>query len=91
METKICKQCGRELPLDSFAKHHISKDGHMAYCNSCREEQRKQSPLGGGKMVVKPINGGNPDLAPFTPRELIEELKVRGYKGKLTIEREIVL
>lgn len=48
METKICKKCGRELPLASFAKHHISKDGHMAYCNSCREESRKQSPLGGG-------------------------------------------
>lgn len=91
METKICKQCGRELPLDSFAKHHISKDGYMAYCNSCREESRKRSPLGGGKMIVKPINGGNPDLAPFTPRELIEELKVRGYKGKLIIEREIIL
>jgi hypothetical protein len=91
METKICKKCGRELPLASFAKHHISKDGLMAYCNSCREESRKQSPLGGGKIVVKPFNGGNPDLAPFTPRELIEELKARGYKGKLTIEREITL
>ena len=91
METKICKQCGRELPIYSFAKHHLSKDGHMAYCNSCREEQRKQSPLGGGKLVVKPINGGNPDLVPFTPRELIEELKARGYKGKLFIEREITL
>lgn len=68
MKTKACKQCGRELPINSFAKHNLSKDGHMAYCNSCREEQRKQSPLGGGKMVVKPINGGNPGLAPFTPR-----------------------
>ena len=46
---------------------------------------------GGGKLIVKPFNGGNPDLAQFTPRELIEELKARGYKGKLTIEREIVL
>ena len=46
---------------------------------------------GGGKLVIKPINGGNPDLASFTPRELIEELKARGYKGKLVIEREITL
>lgn len=45
---------------------------------------------GGGKLVIKPINGGNPDLASFTPRELIEELKARGYKGKLVIEREII-
>lgn len=91
MEKKICKKCGRELPLASFAKHRLSKDGHMANCNSCREESRKQSPLGGGKIVVKPFNGGNPDLAPFTPRELIEELKARGYKGKLIIEREIII
>ena len=88
---KICKVCGRELPLESFAKHRLSKDGYMATCNSCCEELRKQSPLGGGKLIVKPFNGGNPDLAQFTPRELIEELKARGYKGKLTIEREIVL
>lgn len=49
MEKKICKKCGSELPLASFAKHRLSKDGHMAYCNSCREESRKQSPLGGVK------------------------------------------
>lgn len=91
METKTCKQCGRELPINSFAKHHISTDGHMSICQSCREEARKQSPLGGAKLTVKPISGGNPDLASFTPRELIEELKARGYKGKLTIKREIVL
>ena len=91
METKVCIKCGRELPLNAFAKHHLSKDGHMSRCNSCREEARKQSPLGGGKIKVNPIIGGNPDLAPFTPRELIEELKARGYKGKLFIEREITL
>lgn len=45
----------------------------------------------GGKIAVKPFNGGNPDLAPFTPRELIEELKARGYKGKLIFEREIII
>ena len=28
----------------------------------------------------------NPDLAKFKPRELIEELKARGYKGTLTYE-----
>lgn len=33
----------------------------------------------------------NPDLAKFKPRELIEELKARGYKGTLTYEQVITL
>lgn len=33
----------------------------------------------------------NPDLAKFKPRELIEELRARGYKGTLTYEQVITL
>lgn len=33
----------------------------------------------------------NPGLAKFKPRELIEELKARGYKGTLTYEQVITL
>lgn len=35
--------------------------------------------------------GGNPDLVNFTPRQLIEELRARGYKGKLIYTKEITL
>ena len=37
------------------------------------------------------MGGGNPMLKDFTPRQLIEELKSRGYKGKLYYTNEIVL
>jgi hypothetical protein len=32
---------------------------------------------------------GNPKLAEFTPRELMEELRFRGYRGELTFEQKI--
>lgn len=35
--------------------------------------------------------GGNPALTAFTPRELIEELRFRGYKGKLEYTKTITL
>lgn len=43
---------------------------------------------GGGKLTKMFTN---PDLAKFKPRELIEELKARGYKGALTYEQVITL
>lgn len=32
---------------------------------------------------------GNPKLAEFTPRELMEELRFGGYRGELTFEQKI--
>lgn len=35
--------------------------------------------------------GGNTELSRFTARELIEELRTRGYKGKLYFTKEITI
>lgn len=35
--------------------------------------------------------GGNAELGKYTPRELIEELKARGYKGHLEYTKTIIL
>lgn len=92
MEKKVCKVCGRELPLSHFRKNHLSQDGYVSTCTQCVTRKRKE---GEDKTLdVTPpqgMQGGNPELSAFTPRELMAELKARGFKGKLSIVREVVL
>ncbi len=71
-KTKVCASCGRELPLEMFPGHRLSADGHMAECRDCRRRRK-----------AKNNNEGNP-LEKFTARELMHELKARGYEGNIT-------
>lgn len=66
--TKVCKVCGNELPLDCFNRHGRSSDGYASVCKACTKKQKGTTNL---------------ELAKFTPRELIAELAARGYHGKL--------
>lgn len=84
METKKCACCGQELPTTEFHVSNRHKDGLQSYCKSCIKEKNKQ-------YYKNSIGGGNELLKDFTPRQLIEELKARGYKGKLYYTNEIVL
>ena len=36
METKVCKKCGRELPVENFAVNRSNKDGLQAECRECK-------------------------------------------------------
>ena len=63
-KTKICKCCGKRLPISDF---EVYGKGHRSVCRSCRAKENPSSDK---------FNG-------FTSRELIEELKHRGYKGEL--------
>ena len=80
-QEKKCSRCGRILPLSEFYKKTRAKDGHQAYCKKCQAEQNKQ------KSARKRTS--NSLLADFTPRQLIEELRARGYKGTLTYTYKI--
>lgn len=99
METKICKTCGRELPVTSF---RLSKGGtKVATCNECINEKRaesryKHTQIGGGKTT--PFS--DPDFDGKQPVEVIQLmsrakrwLEARGYsitlKGTYTQVREI--
>lgn len=75
--TKICCKCRRELPVSEFYKAKNSKDGYQGVCKECaREYHRKKA------KVERPAStdGGGGGLEKYTPRELLEELRRRGYK-----------
>lgn len=96
METKVCKKCGRELPLSDFYTNSKAKDGLATYCKECsnaisveyarKRRERKKAEAEENERVEfekKYKIYTNRELAKFTPRELMLELKARGYTGDL--------
>ena len=78
---KECTKCHRMLPESEFYKKSNTPDGLQYECKECQKgylEERAKKKQGGGKRVFS-----NPDLARFTPRQLMEELRARGYTGEL--------
>lgn len=75
--TKKCIKCHRVLPIEEFGEDSRSHDGHLRKCKECSAK----------------FTNGNPKLKDFSARELIDELKVRGYTGKLifTQKREVIV
>lgn len=98
METKVCSKCGRELPTSEFYRHPRTSDGLHSYCKVCAvktvmESRRKRAQSGKAEAKEqKPVEHPkhkvytNPVLTPFTPRELMLELKARGYEGELVFK-----
>ena len=91
METKKCKQCGSILPMTEFAEDRRSKDGYRKICKACAgvHEKRGADPV--TTIVKRSIKGGIEALKGISPQELIAELRFRGYHGKLTYTREVVI
>ena len=85
METKQCPKCGRELPASEFNKCKSNPDGLQSYCRECQHESQRKA-----YKKYSAVRQDNP-LSAYTPRELMLELKKRGYKGKLHFVQEIDL
>ena len=67
--TKVCKRCGRELPLEAFGKTVRSKDGYQSNCRECQaelvrqgwEKRRAEGKANPAPMRKKAINVKLPD------------------------------
>ena len=101
METKLCKGCGRELPTTDFYTNNKAKDGLATYCKECsnrlsteyarKRRERKKAEAKENERIEfekKYKVYTNRELAKFNPRELMLELKARGYEGELVF-REV--
>lgn len=63
-QKKICKCCGKELPITMFNKKGT---GYRNICISCERGD----------------SGASDKFKSYTSRELMEELRARGFKGTL--------
>lgn len=103
METKVCSKCGRELPTTEFSRKSASKDGLQGYCKHCSSKSAAES-VRKKRAIAKTQKIANEriefekkykiytckELATFSPRDLMLELKARGYEGELVYIERIV-
>lgn len=86
---KECSKCHRQLPETEFYKNSTTKDGLQFWCKQCiNDYDNNVRPYKNGGQNR---GGGHTDLAAFTPRQLIDELRKRGYTGELKYVQTIKL
>ncbi len=83
---KTCKCCNRTLDISNFKK---GRWGYVSVCDECDKQHRaenRQARIDEQKKKVENVRAENRQLclADFSPRELMTELKRRGYEGTLT-------
>jgi ribosomal protein L40E len=64
--TKVCKSCGRELPLDAFGGHAKTWDKKATVCLECMRENLR-------KYVSKPKKMQAPEPERIVEREVMTD------------------
>lgn len=83
IKTKKCSTCGRVLPVTEFHKKTSAIDGLQDRCRECHNESSRRSYQKKKEAKYSVLNlttKTDSELSKFTPRQLMEELKRRGFK-----------
>lgn len=90
---KTCSKCGAQLDESMFYVNNANKDKLDTFCKECRKkmnnERRKRMSQNDSAFVesnnlIKVYS--DPELAKFQPRQLMRELKARGFKWEYMLE-----
>ncbi len=79
IKTKVCSVCKREMPVDMFYKKTNSADGLQYTCKECSRESNRKSYQRNKKEGTLHKLYTDERLATFSPRQLMAELKARGF------------
>ena len=101
IKTKVCKVCGKELPIDQFRPNPKCKDGHLDTCYEClnnkikETNRKKKDKLPGkifGKDAVEQADGSFPvtqdkydRLQEYNAQELVDYLRILGWEVTCTM------
>ena len=78
LQTKQCVHCGKVLPVSEFYGNKTARDGLASWCKDCVAERRRE--LARNARLYETRGG----LSTYSPRQLMQELHSRGYRGTLT-------
>ena len=84
IKTKVCKDCGRELPISEFQRQAKSRDGYMHICKDCKKKRvivgvTREENAHLEKLFPKGIDVTS-ELHIYTDEELVQELRTRGWE-----------
>ena len=83
METRVCKRCGCQKPIEKFTKTRGEYNFVCCDCANKKKSETWQKKKHNHDLTRELEKAKQMRLAEFQPRELMAELKRRGYEFKM--------